>query len=99
VHGDLDARRHAHITDKLARKIAQTEDAILAAEPAIDTTALRDRDYITQRWSEHAPDGRRALLRLAWSEIHLHKAKQPGGPFGDNRISYHPSTYPSPDRG
>jgi site-specific DNA recombinase len=99
VRGDLDARRHAHITNKLTRKIAQTEDAILAAEPVIDTTALRDRDYITQRWAEHAPDGRRALLRLAWSQIHLHKAKQPGGPFGENRISYHPNAHPTPDDG
>jgi site-specific DNA recombinase len=91
VRADLDARRHALIAERLTRMIARTEDAILAAEPTIDTTPLHDRDYLTRRWSEHAPDGRRALLRLAWSEIHLHKAKQPGGPFGEDRISYHPS--------
>lgn len=33
VRGDLDARRHARITEKLTLKITQTEDAIAAAEP------------------------------------------------------------------
>jgi hypothetical protein len=98
VRGDLDARRHARITEKLTLKITQTEDAIAAAEPTLDTTRLRDRDYVAQRWTEHAPAGRRALLRLAWSEIHLAKATRPGGSFGEDRIAYYPYTTPNPDR-
>jgi hypothetical protein len=97
VRGNLDARRHARITEKLTLKVTQTEDAIATAEPTLDTTRLRDRDYVARRWAAHAPAGRRALLRLAWSEIHLAKATRPGGSFGEGRIAYYPCTTPNPD--
>jgi hypothetical protein len=96
VRGDLDARRHSRIVEKLILKVGQIEGAIAAAEPAIDTTALGDSDYVTRRWAEHALEGLRALLRLAWSEIHLVKASKPGGSFGDGRIVYYPYTTPRP---
>jgi site-specific DNA recombinase len=89
VRGELDVRRHTRVSERLGLKIAQTEATLATAEPTINTTLLRDRDYVTQRWSQHAPDGRRDLLRLAWDRILLHKAKQPGGHFGEDRISYH----------
>jgi hypothetical protein len=55
VRGDLNARRHATVTERLTLKIAQVEDVIAAAEPSIDTTPLRDRSYVTRRWAEHNP--------------------------------------------
>jgi hypothetical protein len=55
VRGNLDARRHARITEKLTLKVTQTEDAIATAEPTLDTTRLRDRDYVARRWAAHAP--------------------------------------------
>jgi NB-ARC domain len=82
--------RYSQIVDKLARQIAQTEQAILAAEPATDTAPLRNRDYVVAQWSEHQAPARRALLRLAWTEIALHKAAHRGGPSGEGRISYRP---------
>jgi hypothetical protein len=65
---------------------------IAAAEPSINTTPLRDRSYVTRRWAEHTTAARRALLRMAWSEIHLIKAARPGGSFGEGRIVYYPYT-------
>jgi hypothetical protein len=76
-------------------KIGQVEDALVAAEPVIETAALRDREYVTRRWNEHATAGRRALLRLAWSEIHLVKATSPGGKFGTDRIVFLSYTAPA----
>jgi hypothetical protein len=62
---DLDTRRHRLIVDRLSLKIAQAQDAVLAIEPHIDTKSLLDRDYVSGRRDEHAPPGRRELLRLA----------------------------------
>jgi hypothetical protein len=90
VRGDLDASRHTVIVERLAVKMHQIEDAVRVAEPVFNTAPLRDRDYIKRRWDEHAAAARRALLRLAWSEISLVKAAHRGGPFGDGRIIYHP---------
>jgi hypothetical protein len=59
VRGDLDSRRHAVIVEKLTIKIKQVEDALATAEPRIDTTPLRDRSYVTARWGQHTPAGRR----------------------------------------
>ena len=88
VRGDLDARRHRLIVERLSFKIGQAQDAIVAVEPRIETGALLDRDYVVRRWEEHAPAGRRDLLRLAWSEILLVKAAKSGGAFGEGRIVY-----------
>ena len=90
VRGDLDSRRHALIIERLSIKIAQTQDALTAIEPRIDTRGLLDRDYAITRWNEHAAAGRRDLLRLAWSQILLVKAAKPGGSFGQGRIAYVP---------
>ena len=50
VGGDLDARRHRLIVERLSLKIGQAQDAIVAIEPRIDTGALLDRDYVVSRW-------------------------------------------------
>lgn len=88
VRGDLDARRHGLIADRLSLKIGQVQDAIQAVEPSIDTKPLLDSEYVVRRWNDHAPAGQRELLRLAWSEILLVKSSKPGGAFGEGRIVY-----------
>ena len=90
VRGDLDSRRHALIVERFSIKIAQTQDALSAIEPRIDTRRLLDRDYAIRRWNEHAAAGHRDLLRLAWSHMLLVKAVKPGGSFGEGRIVYVP---------
>ena len=91
VRGDLDSRRHALIVERFSIKIAQTQDALSAIEPRIDTRRLLDRGYAITRWNEHAAAGRRDLLRLAWSQMLLVKAVKLGGSFGEGRIVTSPS--------
>jgi site-specific DNA recombinase len=92
VRADLDAVRHARVMRSLARHVAETEAKLAEIEPVIDTGALSDPEFVARQWSNEAPDGRRALLRLAWSKILVAKASSRGGWFDPARISYLPLT-------
>ncbi|HEY8827357.1 MAG TPA: recombinase family protein [Jatrophihabitantaceae bacterium] len=92
VRGDLDAGRHATVANKLTRRMMQVEAALGETEPRIDATPLDDPDYIAQHWHDETYDGRRELLRIAWSKIIVAKASQQGGHFDPRRLTYVPAT-------
>jgi hypothetical protein len=84
----MDARRYAVVSTELRLRIDRIERALSEMEPQIDVTPLRDEEFVRARWGEHIANGRRHLLRMAWAEIHIVKAKTPGGQFGEGRIRY-----------
>jgi len=45
-----------------------------------------------ERWHDETYDGRRELLRIAWSKIIVAKASQQGGHFDPRRLTYVPAT-------
>ncbi len=47
-------------------------------------------------WEQASYDGRRALLRLAWSRILIAKAANRDGQFDESRIVYVPVQLPHP---
>lgn len=75
---------------ELSVRISRTQTALDAMEPDVDTTPLRDQQFVRARWDEHIAGGRRELLRLAWAEIRIAKADRPGERFRDDRITYVP---------
>lgn len=91
VRGDLDDRRHRLVVGKLTTRIARLEAQLAETRHEIDSSALDDADGVARRWERESYDGRRALLRLAWSRILIVKASIRGGHFDERRIVYQPA--------
>lgn len=88
VQGDLDPRLYARIVADLRPRITRIEHQLANTPQNVDTSALDHASYIDKHWQHETPEGRRALLRLAWTTIYLAKAPRRGYPFDPNRITY-----------
>ncbi|WP_375477529.1 recombinase family protein [uncultured Jatrophihabitans sp.] len=87
VHGTLDERRHRQVSVRLRERI-ETLSVALAGQPPCDTDQLRDHEFVVDRWAGETPDGRRALLRMAWDSVTIAKARVRGRAFTPGRLSY-----------
>lgn len=92
VRGDLDSVRHAKVVNALQRRIARVEAALADSEPAVDVTPLDDPAHVAARWEQETPDGRRALVGLAWHAVTVAKAARRGDRWDPERVTYNPRT-------
>lgn len=91
--GELDADRHAHVARALARRVDRLQALLTGTDSGIDTAALDDEAFVQQHWEAETNDGRRELVRMAWSKIVIAKAVKRGRvAFDPARITCIPAT-------
>lgn len=88
VRGELDVARHTNVAAKLTHRMTVLRERLHDTTDTVDPSGLDDPNFVTAQWEKCGYDGRRELLRLAYTKIVVAKSTHRGGQFDDDRITY-----------